>query len=67
MFGLMRKKKLLEEMNRLKESGKKENNGGGKYPPANETELAMNSFWQGYEDGHDNFYNALYGKFFKKK
>ena len=66
MFGLISKKNLLKEMNRLKESGKKENNGA-KYPPQNEKEESMNCFLQGYEDGHDNFYNALYSRLFKSK
>lgn len=65
MFGLISKKKLLKEMDRIRESGKKKNNGV-KYPPNNENDKSMNCVLQGYEDGHDNFYNALYARIFKK-
>ena len=58
MFGFVRKKKLLEEMNRIKISGQKEYNGV-EYPPKTEEQAIWNIMMQGYEDGHDNFYNAL--------
>lgn len=65
MFGFVSKKRLLQEMKRLKESGRKENNGC-QYPPQDEKQMRMNLFFQGYTDGHDNFYNGLYGRLFKK-
>ena len=61
MFGYIRKKKLLAAMEELKRSGKKENNAAH-YPPENERQEKMNTFYQGYEDGHDNFYNGLKSK-----
>ena len=65
MFGFISKKKLLEEMNQLLESGKQENNGA-KYPPDNENDERWNLITRGYEDGHSNFYNALHSRFFEK-
>lgn len=58
MFGFISKKKILNEMDALKESGRKENNGV-KYPPETEEQEKTNILMQGYEDGHDNFYNGL--------
>ena len=65
MFGFISKKKLLKAMNELRESGKQEKNGA-KYPPENEKDEAWNLITRGYEDGHCNFYNALYSRFFEK-
>lgn len=65
MLGFISKKKLLKEMNALKESGKQKNNGA-KYPPESADDKKKNLCTFYYECGHDNFYNALYGKFFKK-
>ena len=59
MLGFVSKNKLLREMKRLKESGRKENNAV-RYPPQNEMQERMNMVLQGYEEGHDNFYNGLY-------
>ena len=58
MFGFVSKKKLLAAMEDLKQSGKKENNGAS-YPPEDDLQEKRNLFSQGYEDGHDNFYNGL--------
>ena len=66
MFGFISKKKLLKKMNELKESGQKRNNGV-RYPPKDDNQARWNVMMQGYEDGHDNFYNALYSEFFKKR
>ena len=65
MFGFVSKKKLLKEMKMLKESGKKENNSVH-YPSKDEKQKVWNVMMQGYEDGHDNFYNALHYTFFEK-
>lgn len=65
MLGFISKKKLLKEMNALKECGKQKNNGA-KYPPKCEEDMKTNLETFYYECGHDNFYNALYSKFFKK-
>lgn len=66
MFGLISKKKLKKKMDELVESGRQENNGA-KYPPENEKDEKWNLITRGYEDGHCNFYNALYSEFFKKR
>lgn len=66
MLGFISKKKLLKKMNELRESGKQENNGA-KYPPENEKDKHWNILTRGYEDGHDNFYNALYSEFFNHR
>ena len=58
MFGLISKKRLLKEMNSIKEGNRKEKNGA-KYPPKTEEQKTKNLFLQGYECGHDNFYNGL--------
>lgn len=65
LLGFISKNKLLKEMNALKESGKQKNNGA-KYPPQSAEERRANLVSFGYECGHDNFYNALYSKFFRK-
>ena len=31
----------------------------GKYPPQNKRQETLNAYSQGYEDGTDNFYNAI--------
>ena len=64
MFGFIRKKKLLKQMNELLESGRQENNGA-KYPPDDEKDKRWNLITRGYEDGHCNFYNALHSEFFE--
>lgn len=63
MFGLISKKKLKKEMDKLLESGRQKNNGA-KYPPNNEEGEKINLYTFGYEAGHCNFYNSLYYKFF---
>ena len=64
MFGFISKKKLLKKMNELLESGRQKNNGA-KYPPKDEKDERWNLITRGYEDGHCNFYNALYSEFFE--
>ncbi len=65
MFGFVSKKRLLREMESLKESGRKENNAV-RYPPQDEKQERMNLVLQGYEEGHDNFYNGLYSRLIRK-
>ena len=50
--------KILEEMKKIKDGNRKENLYG-KYPPQNKRQETLNAYSQGYEDGTDNFYNAI--------
>lgn len=58
MFGFVRKKKILDTMKGIKDANRKENLYA-KYPPENDKQRALNCYSSGYEDGTDNFYNAL--------
>ena len=50
--------KILEEMKKIKDGNRKENLYA-KYPPKDEQGKILNGYSQGYEDGTDNFYNAI--------
>lgn len=50
--------KILEEMKKIKDGNRKETLYA-KYPPKGEQEKILNGYSQGYEDGTDNFYNAM--------
>lgn len=50
--------KILEEMKKIKDGNRKEKLYA-KYPPNSEDQKALNAYSQGYEDGTDNFYNAI--------
>lgn len=50
--------KILEEMKKIKDGNRKENLYA-KYPPKDEQGKILNGYSQGYEDGTDNFYNAM--------
>ena len=50
--------KILEEMKEIKDGNRKEKLYA-KYPPHNEEQKVLNAYSQGYEDGTDNFYNAV--------
>lgn len=50
--------KILEEMKRIKDGNRKENLYA-KYPPNDKDQEVLNAYSQGYEDGADNFYNAV--------
>lgn len=50
--------KILEEMKKIKDGNRKEKLYA-KYPPKGEQEKILNGYSQGYEDGTDNFYNAM--------
>lgn len=60
MFGLIRKKRILKETDKIK-NGNRKCNLYAKYPPKNERQERLNIYSQGYEDGTDNFYNGLKG------
>ena len=50
--------KILEEMRQIKDGNRKENLYA-KYPPNCKDQEVLNAYSQGYEDGTDNFYNAV--------
>lgn len=50
--------KILEEMKRIKDGNRKEKLYA-KYPPNSKDQGVLNAYSQGYEDGTDNFYNAI--------
>lgn len=50
--------KILEEMKKIKDGNKKENLYA-EYPPKTIDQEKINIYSQGYEDGTDNFYNAM--------
>ena len=50
--------KILEEMRGIKDGNRKENLYA-KYPPNSKDREVLNAYSQGYEDGTDNFYNAV--------
>ena len=50
--------KILEEMRRIKDGNRKEKLYA-KYPPNSKDQKVLNVYSQGYEDGTDNFYNAV--------
>lgn len=49
---------ILEEMKKIKNGNRKEKLYA-KYPPNSKEQKALNAYSQGYEDGTDNFYNAM--------
>ena len=50
--------KILEEMNKIKDGNRKEKLYA-KYPAKNKRQEILNIYSQGYEDGTDDFYNAI--------
>lgn len=58
MFGLVRKKKVLDYIKKIKDGNRKEQLYA-KYHPRTHGQEKLNCYSQGYEDGTDNFYNAL--------
>ena len=58
MFGLIRKKKVLDYAKEIKCVNRAEDIYA-KYPPVDVSEEKLNAYSQGYEDGTDNLYNAL--------
>lgn len=67
MFGLISKKKLRNYIEEIKR-GNRARNLGQKYDfLTSEEQRKKNIYAQGYEDGTDNFYNALLYRFSLKK
>lgn len=58
MFGMVSKKKVLDYIKKIKDGNRKEHLYA-KYPPRTHEQENLNCYSQGYEDGTDNFYNAL--------
>lgn len=58
MFGMIRKKKVLEYIEMIKDGNRKEQLYA-QYPPRTHGQEKLNCYSQGYEDGTDNFYNTL--------
>lgn len=58
MFGLIRKKKVLEKMKAIKD-GNRAKDLYAKHPLKDKEQEKLNCYSQGYEDGTDNFYNVL--------
>lgn len=50
--------KILEKMKEIKDGNRKEKLYA-KYPPNSKNQEVLNAYSQGYEDGTDNFYNAI--------
>lgn len=50
--------KILKEMRKIKDGNRKEKLYA-KYPPNGKDQEVLNAYSQGYEDGTDNFYNAV--------
>lgn len=50
--------KILEEMKEIKDRNRKEKLYA-KYPPNSKDQEVLNAYSHGYEDGTDNFYNAV--------
>lgn len=50
--------KIIEKMKEIKDGNRKEKLYA-KYPPNSKDQEVLNAYSQGYEDGADNFYNAV--------
>lgn len=50
--------KIIEKMKEIKDGNRKEKLYA-KYPPNSKDQEVLNAYSQGYEDGTDNFYNAI--------
>ena len=50
--------KIIEKMKEIKDGNRKEKIYA-KYPPNGRDQEILNAYSQGYEDGTDNFYNAI--------
>ena len=63
MFGFISKKKLKRYMERVKENNRASCLGQCYEMPISLAQQNKNIYAQGYEDGTDNFFNALCAKF----
>lgn len=57
------KKKLAKYIKNLKDENRAENLGQDYTQPISEKQARVNIYAQGYEDGTDNFFNAVCAKF----
>ena len=60
---IIRKKKLKEYIERLKQGNRAEKMGQNYNPPISEEQKNKNIYLQGFEDGTDNFFNAICHEF----
>ena len=58
MFGFVSKRKLKNYIEEIKQSNRARTMQDYDHP-ISEEQKAKNVYWQGYEDGTDNMYNAL--------
>lgn len=63
MFGFISKKKLKNYIEAVKRRNRAEFLGQNYDRPISEEQKKKNLYAQGYEDGTDNFYNALCSEF----
>lgn len=63
MFGFISKKKLKAYMNIVKRENRAESFNVNYDSPINKRQQSLNAYAQGYEDGTDNLFNAICGKF----
>lgn len=63
MFGLITKKELAKYIKSIKDQNRADNLGANYDLPISEKQKKKNVYAQGYEDGTDNFYNAVCAKF----
>ena len=63
MFGFISKKKLKNYIEDVKRGNRAKTLGQNYDRPISEKQSETNIYAQGYEDGTDNFYNALCSKF----
>ena len=63
MFGFISKKKLKNYIEGVKRENRAKILGQNYDSPISEKQVKTNIYAQGYEDGTDNFYNALCSKF----
>ena len=63
MFGFISKKELKKYIYGIKTENRAKNLGQNYDLPITENQKIKNVYAQGYEDGTDNFYNAICSKF----
>ena len=63
MFGFISKKALKNYIEQVKVGNRASNLGQNHEQPISEKQKLENVYAQGYEDGTDNFYNAVCSKF----
>ncbi len=63
MFGFISKKELKKYMEGIQACNRGANLGQNYDAPISQEQIIKNVYAQGYEDGTDNFYNAVCAKF----